>query len=47
MGLQPTSDCGSDDLLIAVDSSKTEFVDLNGPLHPAYIMGRISLGVVF
>jgi hypothetical protein len=46
-GLQPTSDCGSDDLLIALNPGQTDVVDLNGPLHPAYIMGRLSLGVVF
>lgn len=47
VGGQPSSDCRNDDLLIALDTSKNEVVDLNGSLHPAYLMGRISLGVVF
>jgi hypothetical protein len=46
-GGQPSGDCQSEDLLLALDRNQNGVVDLNGPLHPAYIMGRLSLGVVF
>ena len=40
------SQCDESTLLIAVDRTGNG-ADLNGPLHPAIITGRISLGVVF
>jgi hypothetical protein len=41
-----TSKCDQE-LLIATKSDTSESADLNGPLHPIYIIGRISLGVSF
>lgn len=43
----PTEDCSKDQLLIKLDRNAVNVIDLNGYLHPAYLMGRISLGFVF
>lgn len=45
----PTEDCSDDGLEVAIAEEPAGYtrVDLNGPLHPVYLAGRISLGVVF
>lgn len=43
-----TTDCGSSkELDIKLDRNATKIADLNGSLHPVYLMARFSLGVVF
>lgn len=45
VGQATTSGCKGQ-LLLATDRATLEPVDLNGGLHPMYLMGRFSLGVV-
>ena len=40
-----TSGCDSQ-LLIGINRNLSSVADLNGPLHPIYLMGRLSLGIV-
>ncbi len=42
-----TSNCSKKGLDIALDRNLTQIGDLNGGFYPVYIMGRLSLGVVF
>ena len=44
---EPTEDCSKDQLLVKLDRPANNVIDLNGFLHPAYLMARISLGFVF
>jgi hypothetical protein len=42
-----TTNCDDDDLLIALNEPIEDVVNLNSPIHPVVLMGRISLGFVF
>lgn len=44
---QPTTSNCKGELDIALDKNLQNVANLNGPLHPAYLMARLSLGVVF
>lgn len=44
---QATTDQCDNQLLIALDRGASKVVDLNGPLFPADLFGRFSLGVTF
>ena len=43
-----TTECSGDELLIRADrTADPRFINLNGALHPAYFMFRLSLGFIF
>jgi len=42
-----TGDCRDNEHLIALESDLDSVVDLNDPLAPALLMGRLSMGVTF
>jgi hypothetical protein len=42
-----TGDCRDNEHLIALESDLDSVVDLNDPMAPALLMGRLSMGVTF